>query len=171
MATTQNGYEVLTKDSDQLYEWVIPGCARTFVLRQGPPGFLLANFLLWFHDSIEPLDEGPQDDWGWSHRLISGSTVVSNHASGTAADFNAARHPFGTRNTFSTIDATKIRARLKLYQGAIRWGGDYRSRADEMHIEVDGNEDTCATVAKVHLQLPRGRRIKRANPSQTVLIR
>ena len=68
MQTSQNGWPVLASTSPKLHTWVIP--ARTgyvrLRLRNGSAGFLLAHFLLWFAETIEPLKGRVLDDWGWA---------------------------------------------------------------------------------------------------------
>ena len=96
---------------------------------------LLINFASEFHHLVEKIDKGDLDDWGYAFRTIRGSDVhVSNHASGTAIDINATKHPLGKRGTFSKSQEKTIRELCKYY--GLRWGGDYQVRADEMHFEV-----------------------------------
>lgn len=96
---------------------------------------LLINFAADFHKDVEKIDKGSLDDWGYAFRTIRGSDVhVSNHASGSAIDINATKHPLGARGTFSKTQEKTIRELCKKY--GLRWGGDYQVRADEMHFEV-----------------------------------
>ena len=106
-------------------------------------GPLLAAFAAEFHELIEPIDEGTYDDWGYAFRMVKGSTdKISNHASGTAIDLNATRHPMGKVGTFPAEKVPMIRALAKKY--GLKWGGDYRNRKDEMHFEIE----ISATKAK-----------------------
>jgi hypothetical protein len=170
MATSQNGWLALEPDSDFLYTWVIPATNGRLELRlrRGCVGFLLVHFLLWFSETIEDLTGGVRDDWGYSYRDVRGQmNDLSNHASGTAADANATRHPMGLRGTFKAAwRYAKIRARLALYLGCIRWGGDYKLRADEMHFEINRGFAVCRRLARRLASSPRGKRILAANPSQ-----
>lgn len=155
-ATSQNGYSA--NDVSQTQSGRIPGSNRAIRLRKGSPGALLVHFLAWFHANIEPLDDGPVDDWGYAERPIRGQEVkydahgnainLSNHASGTAADVNSTKHPLDERGTFSAANARKIRAKLLEYDGCIRWGGDYVRRADEMHFEIVRGIAACDLVLK-----------------------
>jgi hypothetical protein len=96
---------------------------------------LIAGFCKEFHELIEPIDGGQLDDWGYAFRMIRGSTdKLSNHSSGTAIDLNATKHALGKRGTFPAEKVPMIRALAKKY-GMI-WGGDFRSRPDEMHFEM-----------------------------------
>lgn len=144
MVLSQNGYSA--NDISQTAEYVI-GDGRKVRLRRGDAGFLLKHFADWFDKHIEDIDQGA-DDWGYAARTIRGdSTQLSNHASGTALDLNATKHPLGKRGTFTAAKASAIRQRLKLYGGVIRWGGDYVNRADEMHFEINANAANVARIA------------------------
>ena len=106
---------------------------------------LLVNFAADFHALVEKIDKGTPDDWGYAFRTIRGSDVhVSNHASGTAIDLNATKHPLGKRGTFTKAQEKTIRELCKKY--GLRWGGDYQVRADEMHFEVVLNPEKTAEL-------------------------
>lgn len=148
MPTSQNGWPANNINLTKM--WDIPGTDRRIRLERGDAGWMLVHFLEWFHANIEPLDEGIFDDWGYAERPIRGGTALSNHASGTAADANATLHPMGVRNTFTADQRNRIRAKLTEYDGCIRWGGDYVSRPDDMHFEINRNSSVVkATVAKL----------------------
>lgn len=160
---SQNGWPVLSVG--ETWQWVIPTTGRSLRLHRGAAGFVLAHLALWYHESIEPLDGGVWDDWGWAFRMVRGSTdSISNHASGTAVDLNAVSHPLGVRNTHTKNQQATIRARLAgRYGKAIRWGGDYLNRADEMHFEVNSGTAGILAVAESLRDSPRGRRVALAN--------
>lgn len=172
--TSQNGFPVLGVTSPELYWWVIPARNGVFKirLRNGSAGFLLAHFILWFAEVIQPVIGRTLDDWGWSPlRPVRGTTgTVSNHCSGTAVDLNAAQHPLAKRGTFRTWQYAKIRARLVFYRGCIRSGIDYKNRADEMHHEINKPLADCERRAQALMGSPRGKRILAANPSQRAVI-
>jgi hypothetical protein len=106
---------------------------------------LLIGFAEEFHELIEPIDEGTLDDWGYCFRNVRGSSdKLSNHSSGTAIDLNASRHALGKVGTFPNEKVPMIRALAKKY--GLRWGGDYKSRADEMHFEIDLSEAKVAAL-------------------------
>jgi len=99
-------------------------------------GPLLAAFAAEFHELIEPIDEGTFDDWGYAFRMVRGSTDrLSCHSSGTAIDLNATKHPLGKLGTFPAEKVPMIRALAKKY--GLKWGGDFKSRPDDMHFEVE----------------------------------
>ena len=96
---------------------------------------LLVGFAAEFHNLIEPLDVGSLDDWGYAFRDVRGVPgKLSNHASGTALDLNAAKHPLGQVGTFEPGKVPMLRALTKKY--GLTWGGDYKGRKDEMHYEI-----------------------------------
>ncbi len=173
MATSQNGWRVLPAGDGSLHKWIIPGTGRHLVLRDGAAGFLLVYFALWFHHKIERLNEGVWDEWGWAPRPIRGSTTTSNHASGTAIDLNATRHPLGvaTNATFTKKQQRKIRRQLWMFFGTLRWGGDYKRRPDAMHFEIDRAAGEVERLARILMKTPRGRKILRVNSGQRKVIK
>ena len=99
---------------------------------------LLVGLAAEFHETIEPIDKGTLDDWGYAFRMVRGSTDnLSNHSSGTAIDLNASKHPLGKENTFSPEDAAKCVALAAKY--GCKWGGSYKARKDDMHFEINLN--------------------------------
>lgn len=175
MATSQNGYTVLsgrtTGPTPRLRQWVIPGADRSITLRDGSAGFVLIHFALWFHETIERINLGTYDDWGYANRPIRGASAASNHASGTAIDLNATKHPLGKRGTFTKAQYAKIRLRLAFYRGCIRAGIDYQNRADEMHYELDRELAAVERLARRLVSSPRGKRILAANPGALNVIK
>lgn len=154
-ARSQNGYAA--NDISLTQSWKIPGTDRAIRLRKGAPGHLLVLFAAWFHKHVEPIDSGQLDDWGYAERPVRGQDVeydddgnainLSNHASGTAEDLNAVKHPLGVRGTFTDRQTAAIRAVLADdFESTIRWGGDYVRRADEMHFEIVASPSECQRV-------------------------
>ena len=112
---------------------------------------LLINFAKEFNELIEPIEGGTFDDWGYAYRDVRGvAGKLSNHASGTAIDLNATKHPLGKENTFNPEDAAKCIALAKKY--GCKWGGTYRNRKDDMHFEIALNpKQTKELIAKLGL--------------------
>lgn len=178
MSKSQNGWPVL--NATQTVKWIIPvkeGAPRHLILRPGIAGFVLVHFALWYHEVIEKINEGIWDDWGWAPRPIRGSSVVSNHASGTAIDLNATEHPLGvvgtlrfwvTRKSKKFIAENRINKRLKkFYAGVIRGGYSYAKRKDDMHFEIVdsyGAGKATTNLARKLQKTARGKRIMKANP-------
>lgn len=137
MATSQNGWPANNRSLTKV--WTIPGTSRTIRLEAGDAGFILCHFAAWFDKNIEDIEAGQLDDWGYAERPIRGGTTLSNHASGTAIDLNAVKHPLAAVGTFTPAQRDRIRAKLREYGGVIRWGGDYSGRKDEMHFEINAS--------------------------------
>lgn len=172
MATSQNGWPALPAGSDKLHKWVVPGTERHFVLRNGSAGFLLCHFILWYHEKVHKLNEKGSvwDEWAYAWRPIRGNeTGLSNHSSATAVDLNATKYPLGT-TLMAAWRKVKIRVRLRLYRGCLRWGGDYEGRKDEMHFEINKGLSACERRARRLMNTKRGKRILAANPDQRAVI-
>ena len=106
---------------------------------------LLVGFAAEFHNLIEPLNVGANDDWGFNFRMVRGTTdKLSNHASGTAIDLNAAKHPLGQVGTFDLGKVPMLRALAHKY--GLTWGVDYKGRKDEMHYEISINAVKVAAL-------------------------
>lgn len=167
MATSQNGYRALP-DSSECAKWVLPlkgGSARHVILKQGHAGFVLACLVTWFDRRVEKVNSGQWDEWGWAYRTVRGQTTgLSNHASGTAVDINATQHPLGVRNSFTSNKAALIRRKMRRWKNVIRWGGDYVSRADEMHFEINAGTEQVRKLAKRLRRTRLGRQVIKANP-------
>ena len=113
---------------------------------------LLVNFAKEFNELIEPIDGGTFDDWGYAYRDVRGVVgKLSNHASGTAIDLNAKKHPLGKVGTFEASKVPMIRALAKKY--GLAWGGDYKNRKDEMHFEIAlSPEKVTALITKLGIE-------------------
>ena len=136
MLKSYNGYPA-SKDPDEIRitSYPVKGTSRKLRCAESV-GPLLAAFAAEFHELIEPIDEGTYDDWGYAFRMVRGSTDrLSCHSSGTAIDLNATKHPLGKAGTFPAEKVPMIRALAKKY--GLKWGGDFKSRPDDMHFEVE----------------------------------
>lgn len=146
MLTSQNGFSA--NDRSVVSSRLIPGTQVKVTVRNGAAGDLLLYAAGRWDREVEDIDNarGALDDWGYAERPIRGGTTLSNHASGTAIDLNATRHPLAAVGTFTPDQVKAIRRILADCGGAIRWGGDYLRRKDEMHLEVVASEKRCAQV-------------------------
>ena len=136
MLKSYNGYPA-SKDPDEIRitSYLVKGTSRKLRCAESV-GPLLAAFAAEFHELIEPIDEGTFDDWGYAFRMVRGSTDrLSCHSSGTAIDLNATKHPLGKAGTFPAEKVPMLRALAKKY--GLKWGGDFKSRPDDMHFEVE----------------------------------
>ncbi|MGO1974115.1 MAG: peptidoglycan-binding protein [Propionibacteriaceae bacterium] len=132
-ATSQNGWSVkpaLTKINAGGNSNMFPPGAR-----RGEVHTILQWVARQYHQRVEKLVSGWC--WGYSYRPIRGGSSFSNHASGTAIDCNAPRHPIGKSGTFSGKQRAEINAIVKYCNGVVRWGGSYSGRKDEMHFEIN----------------------------------
>lgn len=99
---------------------------------------------------VEPIvrpDWHQADDWGYSYRKNVNANNLSCHASGTAIDYNATRHPNNKSGTFSAGQVKTIRDILRDMRGVITWGGDFSGVKDEMHWEIAKNAAAVADLA------------------------
>lgn len=149
MPTSQNGWPANDRSRTQSYK--VPGTDRSFRLVKGPAGQLLTLVAAWVHKNVEPISPDREfDDWSYAERPIRGSsTTLSNHASGTAIDYNATKHPLGVRGTWSASEKTKINGLLNKLGGTVRWGENYVNRKDGMHFEINV-PPTSSGLAKIN---------------------
>lgn len=103
------------------------------------------------HERVEPIvrDEWHQmDDWGYNYRATTNDNSLSCHASGTAIDYNATRHPYNVPASanFSSEQIAEIR-KIVEEAGVIRWGGEWAT-ADAMHFEIQGTAAEVAAAAR-----------------------
>lgn len=175
MIESQNGYPVL--ESHETFRWDLPlrdGAKRHLVLKPGDAGFVLACFAVWYHEKVEKINEGIWDEWGWASRPIRGSSVISNHASGTAIDLNATKHPLGVRGTLKFWLSKGTRKELAeqrinrvldgIYMNSVRGGYSYTTRVDAMHYEINKPFTVVSVVAARLRKTTRGQRVLKANP-------
>jgi len=144
MTKSENGWPVLDSQSDRnLVVIRIPGTGTPGIpLRvQRDCAPILAYVASRVHAEVSDLRKGnkpgkTQDDGGYNYRKIDGSSVHSNHSSGTAIDLNWLQFPMFKKrmNKKQREAALAIEAELS---EVIRWGGSYSpSRVDEMHWEI-----------------------------------
>ena len=139
MATSQNNYPA--NDRSIISRFTVPGTDVVLALRRGPTSTVLLHVADQFNRRVEGISNarGHLDDWGYAERPIRGSTTtLSNHASGTAMDLNATRHPLGTdpAANFTSGQIRTCQAIEAECGGVVRWGGSYHGRKDGMHWEI-----------------------------------
>lgn len=115
---------------------LVPGTSVSLALVQGAVTTVLGHLASQFHRTVEPLVGTQTGGFSWRENVNSPGTW-SNHASGTAIDLNASKHPNGSRGTFSAAQVEAIRVILDTCRGVVRWGGDYTGVTDEMHFEIN----------------------------------
>lgn len=139
---SQNGWRV---DRSAIAQYTIPTTSIHINLRKGDASVVLLWLAGQYNTHVEPLTQA--DTGGFVIKGIEGGVSLSNHASGTAMDLRWNKHVMGRRGTFTASQVATIRRLLTLTEGVIRWGGDYVSRADEMHWEVVGSASKLKAVA------------------------
>lgn len=146
MTVSQNGWPANRRDL--VSSRYVPGTRVRLTVANGPAGDLLLEVAALFDLTVQDIDAGPVDDWGYAERPIRGSAAISNHASGTAIDLNATRWPLGSPASVNLDPAriAKVRAIVAATGGVVRWGGDYQGRKDPMHFEINDHRtpDDCA---------------------------
>lgn len=146
MAVSQNGWPA-SPDPHAIgvASFSVDGVSFPGGIKAGSVATVLGHVLDQFHRRVENLVSGWC--WGYNYRTISGSSQVSNHGSGTAADANAPTHPLGKRGTFNAAQVAEIHRILSEVDNVVRWGGDYSGRVDEMHFEITATPAQVDAVA------------------------
>lgn len=147
MPRSQNGWSANNYNLVESHK--VPGSQVKLTVRKGNAGDVLMYVVSQFDKRVEDIDNarGALDDWGYAERPIRGGTALSNHASGTAIDLNATKHPLSARGTFTQAQVIEIELILKEVDGVVRWGGHYSGRKDEMHFEINANPEQVKKVA------------------------
>lgn len=143
MSVSQNGWPVIELGTDERLA-IIPKIAGR--VRKGDVEYIFKRLVKEFDARVEDVDSG-KDDWGFANRNATGSSEKSDHASGTAIDVNATKHPIGVSDTFSTKQIAEIRKIVKELKGAVVWGGEW-SRPDDMHFSIAVTETELAKIVK-----------------------
>lgn len=142
MALTRLGWDVLTSGSSSRLtnlSWI------TGKVRSGDAHTILNELGRRFNSEVETIRKDLS--WGYAYRNVRGASIHSEHSAGTSVDFNAPAHGLGRVGTFSGAQVKAIRRILADLDGAVRWGGDYAVRKDEMHFELQGGTAKLAKVA------------------------
>ncbi|MEP6560523.1 MAG: M15 family metallopeptidase [Nakamurella sp.] len=150
--TSYNGWTVGTPASAiGVQNYTVPGTNVVLPIRSGDVASVLLYVARRFNDEVEKLDRS--QCWGYDYRPnVNNPSVWSNHASGTAIDLNAVKHPNGVAGTFSTSQKAAVRKILAFCGEVIYWGEDYRGTIDGMHFEIDvppGSASLAALVRKI----------------------
>ena len=150
---SENGWPVLTRS--QLHWFTAAG--QRFAAGNADVGVLAGYLITQFDAHVERIHGNVLDDWSWASRPVRGQTTgFSNHASATAWDLNATKHPRGVRGTFTATQISAVRKILAKIVDShghriFRWGNDYTTATvDAMHFEINA---TRAQVAQARLKL------------------
>lgn len=153
MAVSQNGWSAFTDYSQPglTSNPTVPGTDVKILggLRSGAVLTVMLYAASRWHREVEPLVQD-LGQWGFGPRDIRGSTELSNHASGTAIDLNAVKHPLGTdpAGNFTADQIFTIRKIITDLGGVLRWGGDYYGRKDGMHLEINSGPGQVEAMAQ-----------------------
>jgi hypothetical protein len=124
MATSINGWSVLSPSSDLLVTKKIPGVHRSLTMRKGVlPLFLALG--AEYDRRIAKLDQGTLDDWSYAYRQANMANAWSDHASGTAVDFNATKEGAQGPGEYDWWrgEKSKIARELLAKYEILIWGG------------------------------------------------
>jgi D-alanyl-D-alanine carboxypeptidase len=153
---SQNGWPVLARS--QLV-WFNAAGGR-FAAASADVAYLAGYLINRFNSEVEAIAGPVLDDWSYASRPVTGSSkTISNHASATAWDLNALKHPRGVKGTFTAAQTAAVRRILADVQDdaghlVFRWGNDYvNSPIDSMHFEINVAR---AQVAQARARLENG---------------
>lgn len=149
MVTTMNGHTRIDSADDRLT--TITAGGHSTRVKAGDAATVLEYVGRRFHAEVEPLTTF----YGWrslATNTASGGISNSNHLSGTALDCNGYAHPRYKHGTFTVIEEAALRRILDDINRAagavvIRWGGDWGTQVDEMHVELVGTSAALARAA------------------------
>jgi len=134
MATTPNGFTVITPGSSKLGRFEVAGVPFV-VWKEALPAF---RWLTTFLHAVEPVTEQGWDG-GYAHRYVAGTSVWSEHAAGSAIDWNAAQHGRGGARFAGWSETQQRVIRWMLTNTAkgkyFEWGADWKN-PDPMHFEL-----------------------------------
>jgi hypothetical protein len=136
MTASQNGWRVIGRD--ECVDVEVPGGELPI-----HPEFawLAQDCAIRWHETVEPLLW--PGCWGWAKPTESGRNPgrdgITNHASGTAWDLCAPKHPRGVPigKTFTDPQLRAVEGLEARYFGVLRWGGRWTGKSvDGMHWEA-----------------------------------
>lgn len=86
-----------------------------------------------------------KDDWGYNHRYIAGTKILSNHSWGLAVDLNATTNPMTHDDKVHTDMPAWMIALAAKY--GLDWGGYYHgAKKDPMHFEFLGTPEEAQKI-------------------------
>lgn len=152
MATSQNGFLASAdRNAIGVKTFQVPGRADVLIPIRADVAPLFLEMARWWDTNVESLMV--PGCWGYAYRTIRGQTTgLSNHASGTAIDLNAPRHPLGAIGTLGVHKDAVIEKARSL---GLRSGAEYLQRKDEMHVELNVSLDQALDLVR-RLQNPPG---------------
>jgi peptidoglycan hydrolase-like protein with peptidoglycan-binding domain len=149
-----NGWLASARPSDfgGLQQLIVAGESFAPGVRAGDVHTILEYVAEQLNHRVEPVvkpEWHQADDWGYSFRPnVNNPSQLSCHASGTAFDYNATRHPNGKRGTWTSAQVGEVRKILAEVEGTVAWGEDFRGTIDGMHFEIQGTSPRIAAIAQ-----------------------
>ncbi len=148
MDTSYNGWPA-SRDPDAIrinHFFAVGGVQFPGGVKAGDVELVLGHIAAGIHLKVERLVKG----WCWGYEFrqnVNDTSTLSCHASGTAIDVNAPRHPNGKSGTFTPDQVAQIRTLISEAGSVVAWGHDWRGTVDEMHFEIRGSAAAVATAA------------------------
>lgn len=115
-------------------------------VRRGDVAIVLFYVAEQLHARVEP--GSMPGCWGFAYRKNANANNLSCHASGTAFDWNAPRHPNGKRGTWTPAQIAEVRKILAEVDGVVAWLEFSSGRIDGMHFEIRGTNAEVSAVAR-----------------------
>lgn len=149
MAVSYNGWSASPNPADfgGLAKLIVAGESFAPGVRAGDVHTVLEYVATQLHLRVEPVvrnDWHQADDWGYNYRPNTNNPrQLSCHASGTAIDYNATRHPNGKSGTWTREQRAEIEKILGEVDNVVRCLFGY----DEMHFEICADAPAVARVA------------------------
>lgn len=137
------------------YWYQVPGTTIRLRVQEDAAPLLIAAARKWDRH-VEPLRDG----WCWSfnYALIPGTSLWSNHSSGTAIDLNAPLHPFGVPTSRNLNWRQRRRVARIAQRFGLKWGGNWSTTPDAMHLEMMITRAEAIALTK-RLDLPKPKRV------------
>src|SRR3990167_3612087 len=124
----------------------IPGHRFPGGIKSGDVEVIFTYLVQQLDARVEPIElYEPGDEWGYAYRdNVNNPGQLSCHASATALDYNATRHPNKKAYTWTREQARVINQIVNSeLDGVIKWLEGY----DEMHFEIRGTAAQVKAVA------------------------
>jgi murein L,D-transpeptidase YcbB/YkuD len=150
MPSSYNGWSAgpgWSVSGGQLAPLVVAGEPFSPGVRRGDVHTVLNYVANQLHRRVEPVvrsDWHQADDWGYAYRAnVNNPSQLSCHASGTAIDYNATRHPNGRTGTWTAAQRAEIARIFAEVNNVVR-----NISYDEMHFEIRGTAAQVAEAAR-----------------------
>ena len=124
-------------------------------MKSGDVSTVFVYLVTRLHNEVEPMmSEGSNlgyGAWGYSYRAnVNNPSTLSCHASGTAIDYNAPKHPNGTStgpNGGGGWSGSQYNAIKAILNGPLQQGIKWLTSNDPMHFEIGVGAQKLASIA------------------------